>query len=78
VRLLVMVHKDIKRVLFTEDEIKAAVQKVADQINRDYASTEDLVVIGTGAKGPFSCSRVFSRINKNACRYFEGFFHFHG
>ena len=40
------VHKDIKRVLFTEAEIKAAVQKVADQINKDYAKTDDLVVIG--------------------------------
>jgi len=46
------VHKHIKRVLFTADEIKAAVQKVASQINSDYANTEDLVVIGI-LKGSF-------------------------
>ena len=37
-------EKDIDRVLFSEDDIKAMVRKVADEINEDYAGKKPLLV----------------------------------
>jgi hypoxanthine phosphoribosyltransferase len=38
-------EKDIDRVLFSEDDIKAMVQKVAAQLNEDYAGRKPVLVI---------------------------------
>lgn len=40
------VHDHIKRVLFTEEDIKAVVKKMGNEINADYANTNELVVVG--------------------------------
>ncbi len=40
-----MVHDDIKKILISEEELSAAVQKVADQINKDYVGKEILFVV---------------------------------
>ena len=37
-------EKDIDRVLFSEDDIKEMVRKVADEINEDYAGKKPLLV----------------------------------
>ncbi len=37
-------EKEIDRVLFSEDDIKAMVRKVADEINKDYAGKKPLLV----------------------------------
>ena len=38
-------EKDIDRILFSEDDIKKMVQKVAAQINEDYAGRKPLLVV---------------------------------
>lgn len=38
-------EKDIDRVLFSEDDIKAMVKKVADEINEDYAGKKPVLVV---------------------------------
>lgn len=38
-------HKDVKYVLMNEDEIKATVKKVADEINRDFGEKPLLAVV---------------------------------
>lgn len=40
-----MVHQDIKSILISEEEIVAAVQRIADEINSDYKDKEILFVI---------------------------------
>lgn len=37
-------QKDMEQILFSEEEIKACVRRLADEINRDYAGKEPLVV----------------------------------
>lgn len=37
-------HKDLEKVLYTEEEIKAAAKRLADQINKDYAGQEVVFV----------------------------------
>ena len=37
-------EKDIDRILFSEDDIKAMVKKVADEINEDYAGKKPVLV----------------------------------
>lgn len=37
-------HPDIEKVLFTEEEVHQRVKELADQINRDYAGTEVVLV----------------------------------
>ena len=48
-----MSHPDIERVLFTEDEIKARVKELGQQLSRDYAGRE-VFCIGV-LKGCFVC-----------------------
>ena len=38
-------EKDIDRVLFSEDDVKAMVRKVADEINEDYAGKKPVLVV---------------------------------
>ena len=37
-------HKDIKEILYTEEEIKAKCDELAKQIDQDYAGQEILLV----------------------------------
>lgn len=37
-------HKDIKEILYTEEEIKAKCDELAQEIDRDYAGQEILLV----------------------------------
>ncbi len=37
-------HKDLEKVLYTEEEIKAAAKRLAEQINKDYAGQEVVFV----------------------------------
>ena len=39
-----MLHDDIKEILFTEEQLAQRVSELADQINRDYAGKEVLLV----------------------------------
>jgi len=46
------IHPNVKRVIFTESEIKEKVAELAKQINRDYKDSKNLVLIGI-LKGSF-------------------------
>ncbi len=37
-------HKDLEKILYTEEEVKAASKKLADRINKDYAGQEVVFV----------------------------------
>ena len=39
-------HKDLKEILITEEEIRDAAKRLAAQIERDYANEEDVVFVG--------------------------------
>ncbi len=39
-------HKDIERIIFTEDEIMSTVSSLGDRITQDYQDSNDLVLIG--------------------------------
>ena len=40
-----MIHDDIKSILISEEEIEKSVTRIADEINRDYADKEILLVV---------------------------------
>ena len=39
-------HKDLEKVLITEEEIRDAAKRLAAQIERDYADEEDIIFVG--------------------------------
>lgn len=41
-----MTSNDIKRTLYSKEELDGAVKRLGKQINNDYKDTEDLVVLG--------------------------------
>ena len=59
-------NKDIERILYDEAELAFMVDKIAEQINRDYAGTE-LVVVGI-LKGSFMfLADLFRKITVENC-----------
>ena len=59
-------EKDIKRILLSEEEIKAIVQNLAEQIDRDYQGKK-LVMVGL-LKGSVVFMADLMRALKTRCR----------
>ena len=58
-------HKDIERVVLTEDEIKEIIARLGDQINHDYADKNPLIV--AVLRGAFVFTADLMRAIKVSC-----------
>lgn len=55
-------ENDIERVLYSEEDIQKLVNKLADQINHDYADTDELVVVSVLTGAMMFTTDLFKRI----------------
>ncbi|KRL94635.1 hypoxanthine phosphoribosyltransferase [Limosilactobacillus equigenerosi DSM 18793 = JCM 14505] len=55
-------ENDIERVLYSEADIQKLVNKLADQINHDYADTDELVVVSVLTGAMMFTTDLFKRI----------------